>query len=167
MILDWMGNELWCGQAENGGNSDLSWIWNWMSRSIASQNNRDLNQGLLPLWSKFDDPSLNGSWVLTWPTDWHTHTQTHTVTRDDNTWRPKLASGKNETCMQGIKHIIPKMFQIVPYVITDLSWKFHETLFIYFTVMLLSYMPPSGWETVHYWPQKFGELPWRSCLSEW
>ena len=53
------------------------------------------------------------------------------------------------------------------YVITDLSWKFHENLFIYFTVMLLSYMPLPRWETMHYWPQKFGELPWRSCQSEW
>ena len=30
--------------------------------------------------------------------DWHTHTLTHRPTdaADDNTWRPKLASGKNE-----------------------------------------------------------------------
>ena len=28
------------------------------------QNNKDLNQGLLHLWSKFGDPSLNGCWVI-------------------------------------------------------------------------------------------------------
>ena len=28
------------------------------------QNNRDLNQGLLHLWFKFGDPSLNGCWVI-------------------------------------------------------------------------------------------------------
>ena len=28
------------------------------------QNNRDLNQGILHLWSKFGDPSLNGCWIL-------------------------------------------------------------------------------------------------------
>ena len=28
--------------------------------SIATQNNKDLNQAILQLWSKFCDPSLNG-----------------------------------------------------------------------------------------------------------
>ena len=72
----------------------LSWIWPWSSRSIVQKNNRDLNQGLLHLWSKFGDSSLNGWWVIArtswWLTDRHTHTHTH-----DNTRRPKLASGKN------------------------------------------------------------------------
>ena len=30
--------------------------------SIALHNNRDLNQDILHLWSKFGDPSLNGLW---------------------------------------------------------------------------------------------------------
>ena len=34
-------------------------IWPWRAWSIVPQNNRDLNQGLLHLWSKFGDPSLN------------------------------------------------------------------------------------------------------------
>ena len=33
-------------------------------RSMAPQNNRDLNQCILHLWSKFSDPSLNGWWVM-------------------------------------------------------------------------------------------------------
>ena len=32
--------------------------------SITPQNNRDLNQCVLHLWSKFGDPSLNGWWVI-------------------------------------------------------------------------------------------------------
>ena len=78
----------------------LSSIWPWSSRSIISKNNRDLNQGLLHLWSKFGDSSLNGWWVTArtswWLTDRHTHTHTHTHAGNDNTRRPKLASGKND-----------------------------------------------------------------------
>ena len=37
-----------------------------MSSSINPQNNRDLNQGILHLWSKFLGPSLNGWWVIAW-----------------------------------------------------------------------------------------------------
>ena len=35
-----------------------------MSCSINPQNNRDLNQGILHLWSKVGGPSLNGWWVI-------------------------------------------------------------------------------------------------------
>ena len=60
----------------------LSSIWPWSSRSIVPQSNRDLNQGLFHLWSKFGDSSLNGWWVIArtswWLTDRHTHTHTHT-----------------------------------------------------------------------------------------
>ena len=68
-----------------------------MSRPIAPQNNRDLNQGLLHLWSKFGDPSLNWSQVIARPSKWLPHTQTHRQTEagNDITQRPKLASGKN------------------------------------------------------------------------
>ena len=44
----------------------LGKIWPWRSRSIAPQNNRDLNQVILHPWSKFDDPTLNGLWVMMW-----------------------------------------------------------------------------------------------------
>ena len=75
----------------------LSSIWPWSSRSIVPQNNRDLNQGLFHLWSKFSDSSLNSWWVIArtswWLTDRHTHTHTHTHAGNDNTRRPKLASG--------------------------------------------------------------------------
>ena len=32
---------------------------------------------------------------------------------------------------------MPQMFQIVPLITANLSWKFHENLLIHFTVMLL------------------------------
>ena len=35
-----------------------------MSSSINPQNNRDFNQGILHIWSKFGVPSLNGWWVI-------------------------------------------------------------------------------------------------------
>ena len=41
-----------------------SQIWPWRSRSIAPQNNKDINQCILHLWSKFGDPSWNGWWVM-------------------------------------------------------------------------------------------------------
>ena len=96
-----MGNELWCGQAQNGVNSDLNLTLK--VKVNCPQNNRDLNQSLLHLWSKFGDPSLNGSQVIAWTSKWLTHRlthtrghkHTHTDTGNDNTRRPKLASGKN------------------------------------------------------------------------
>ena len=36
-----------------------------MSSSINPKNNRDLNQVILNVWSKFGGPSLNGWWVIT------------------------------------------------------------------------------------------------------
>ena len=75
----------------------LSSIWPWSSRSTGPKNNRDLNQCLLHIWSKFGDSSLNGWWVIArtswWLADRHTHTHTHAG--NDNTQSPKLASGKN------------------------------------------------------------------------
>ena len=41
-------------------------------------------------------PELLRGQASDWHTDWHTHTDTHTDAGDDNTRRPKLASGKNE-----------------------------------------------------------------------
>ena len=65
------------------------------------KNNRDLNQCLLHLWSKFGDlawtgPELSRGQARDWHTNGHTHTHghTHKGVGDDNTRRPKLASGK-------------------------------------------------------------------------
>ena len=63
---------------------------------IAPQNNRDLKQGVLHLWSKFGDPSLNGWWVMAQTssgltsTHMRTHTDTHRQTYRCRQWqRPK------------------------------------------------------------------------------
>ena len=63
---------------------------------LTPQNNKDLNQGVLLFWSKFGDSSLNGWQVIVRTSKWLPHTQTHTQTDagNDNTRRPKLASGK-------------------------------------------------------------------------
>ena len=70
----------------------LSQIWPWRLRSIAPQNNKDFNQGILHLWSKLGGPSLNGWWVIA-PTNLVTDGRTDAA--NDNTRRPKWASGKN------------------------------------------------------------------------
>ena len=53
----------------------------WRSRSIAPRYNRDLNQVVLHLWSKFCNPSLNGSQVITQKSKWLTHRLTDTQTQ--------------------------------------------------------------------------------------
>ena len=76
----------------------LSSIWHWRSRSVAPQNNRDLNQGLLHFRSKFRDPSLKFWWVIaqtsSWLTDTDTNAHTQAMTRPEgHNWpREKKAS---------------------------------------------------------------------------
>ena len=82
------GDEIWCGQAQNGGKFGFSsWIWPWRSRSIAPQNNRDLKH-VLHLWAKFGDPSLNESRVIARTSNWLTHRQTGTHTQTQETTIP-------------------------------------------------------------------------------
>ena len=68
----------------------LSSIWPWSSRSIVPRSNRDLNQGLLHLWSKFGDSSLNSWWVIArtnwWLTDRHTRTHTRRQQQYGKNW---------------------------------------------------------------------------------
>ena len=72
-----------------------SLIWPWRSKSSNPQNNRDINQGLLHLWSKFGGSSLNWCWVITW-TNLVTDGRTDWLTDAGNVYtrRPILASGK-------------------------------------------------------------------------
>ena len=84
-----------------------SYIWPWRWRSITAPapsppqkkkkiNKRDLNQGVLHLWSKFGYPSLNGWWVIIPTSKWliHTHTHTHTG-RDTQTQAMTIPEGQN------------------------------------------------------------------------
>ena len=74
-----------------------SYIWPWRSRSFIPKNNRDINLGVLHLWSKFNYPSLKVQWVIVRTSSWLTHTHKHTniQTHRLSRWQsPKLASGK-------------------------------------------------------------------------
>ena len=91
----------------------LSSIWPWSSRSIAPRINRDLNQGLLHLWSKFGDSSLN-SWLVIartswWLTDRHTHTHTQATTIPEGHNWPRVTKW-NKT-LNTVSHLI--MGQII------------------------------------------------------
>ena len=60
VILARTADELWCGQAQNEVKFDFQVKFDIEGRGRSSpKNNRDLNQGVLHLWSKFGDPSLN------------------------------------------------------------------------------------------------------------
>ena len=84
-----------------GVNFDFEIKFELEGQGQSTQTNRDLNQGLLHLWSKFGDPSLNGWWVIARTSKCLPHTQTDGRTHrqidagNDNTRRSKLASGKN------------------------------------------------------------------------
>ena len=69
LILAWTGEELWHGQAQNRVNLDFKSnltikVKVNCSTPTPRQNNRDLNLGVLHLWSKFGDPGLNGWGVM-------------------------------------------------------------------------------------------------------
>ena len=60
-ILASISSESWLGEAQNEVNFDFEVsVWHWGSRSFAQQNNEDLIQCLVCLWSKFGDPNLIG-----------------------------------------------------------------------------------------------------------
>ena len=62
--------------------------------------------------------------------------------------RTQKIEKKTEPCIQGVIRLITKMFQITSHVITAISWKFHENLFIHFAVMLLTGTQAPSWKTM-------------------
>ena len=40
--------------------------------------------------------------------------------------------------IEGVKHYTPNFFQIVPWILLDLAWKFHKNPFMGFPIMLLT-----------------------------
>ena len=65
VVLARTGDELSHGQAQNGVNFDFEVKFDLEGQGQSPpRNNRYLNQGLLHLWFKFGDPSLNGSRVI-------------------------------------------------------------------------------------------------------
>ena len=97
VVLAWTVDALSCRQAQNWVTFDFGVKFDLEGqRSITPQNNRDLNQGLLHLWSKFGDPRLNGWWVIA-RTSWglthahgHTHRQTQATTIPDGQNWPRV-----------------------------------------------------------------------------
>ena len=67
----------------------------------------DLNQGVLHLLSKFGGSKLNRWWVIMQTSWWLTDTQTDAG--DDNTQRPKLASGKKTQHEIHLLKLVDKM----------------------------------------------------------
>ena len=104
VILAWTADELWCEQAQYEVKFafqvefDLEGQGRSSPKPLGTQ-----TKVFLHLWSKFGYPSLNERWVIVRTSSWLMHTHTHTDTdghtpvdaADDNTRRPKLASGKN------------------------------------------------------------------------
>ena len=82
-------------------------IWSWRSGSISPQNNRDLNQGLLLLWSKFRDSSLHGSQVTVRTSKWLTHRETERQ-RDRETERQRDRKTERQRDRQTQTTTIPK-----------------------------------------------------------
>ena len=72
VILAWTGDELSCRQAQNG----VTFEFEVKVKVNHPQNNRDLNQGLLHLWSKFGELRLNGWWIIARTSKCLPHTQT-------------------------------------------------------------------------------------------
>ena len=65
VALAWTGDELSREQAQNGVNFDFEVKFDLEGQGQSPpKTNSDLNQGILHLWSKFGDPSLNGWWVI-------------------------------------------------------------------------------------------------------
>ena len=66
--------------------------------NLTPQNNRDLNQGLLHILSKFGDPSSNGCWVIARTSKCLPHTQTDGRTdghTDRQTQATTIPDGQN------------------------------------------------------------------------
>ena len=76
VVLARIDDELWCGQAQNGINSNFKLNLTLKVKVDRSTKNRDLNKGLLHIWTKFGDLRLNGSRVIVRISKWLTYTRT-------------------------------------------------------------------------------------------
>ena len=93
-----MGGELWCGQTQNGVNLDfqvkfdLEGQGQWVYKTIGTLTKVFCIFGPNLVILAWTGPELSRGQA----SDWHTETHTHRDAGNDNTRRPKLASGKNE-----------------------------------------------------------------------
>ena len=94
-ILTSTGGEWSWGQAQNCVNFDFQVKFDLEGQGQSTpKNNRDLNQVVLHVWFKFGDSSWNQWQVIARTSSWLTPTRTDAG--NDNTRRPKLASGKKQ-----------------------------------------------------------------------
>ena len=99
VILAWIGNELWCGNTQNGVNSDFGVKFDLEGQSrLLHKTIRTLTKLLCPFVPNlvilaWTGPELLRGQASDWHTDWHMYT--HTDTGNNNTRRLKVTSGKN------------------------------------------------------------------------
>ena len=69
-----------------------------------------------------------------------------------------LKTQKKQPSTQGVKQDTtpPQIFQIVPLIMLDLAWKFHENPFMWFYVMLFTYKPRDKPTEMKTWLSTFG-----------
>ena len=95
-----MGDELWSGQAQIGVNSDFEVKFDLEGQGQLPPKTIGTLTKVFCIFGPnlailaWTGPKLSRGQACDWHT--HTHTDTHTDAGDDNTRRPKLASGKND-----------------------------------------------------------------------
>ena len=100
VILAWMGGELWCGQAQNGVNLDFQVKFDLEGQGRSVHKKIGILTKVFCIFGPslvilaWTGPELLRGQTRDWQTDRQTDWHTHTDAGNDNTRRPKLASGK-------------------------------------------------------------------------
>ena len=145
--------------------------------SITPKNNMDLYQGILHLWSKFGDPSLNGWWVIAWTnlvTDGRMDRQTQatTIPRGQN-WPQVIIIiiKENITQFLNIPSIILNL-SIWTYMVAETHiyiswvWNVHNAAEFYFSphssmkFILKKTPPPTWWMTQQHPAHNWTKVRW-------
>ena len=95
VVLAWTGDELLHGQAQNGANFHFEVKGQSPSKTLGMLTKVFYIYGLNLVILAATGDELSRGQARDWHTDGHTHTHTQTDAGNDNTRRPKLASGKN------------------------------------------------------------------------
>ena len=107
-ILSWFVGDLSHGHAQNQVRFDFQVKFYLKDQGqLPPKNNRDLNQGVLHLWFRFGDPSLNGSRVITRTSKWLTHRLTDTQTQATTIPKAKTGLWKQSLSLILESHIYP------------------------------------------------------------
>ena len=96
--LEWVKDGL-CIYSDNciysGGETRHSWNLDFQVKfDFEGQGQSPHIQEVLHLWSKFDDPSLNGWWVIAWSSLWMIHTQRRAMTIPEGKNWPRMSWGE-------------------------------------------------------------------------